>query len=93
MYLYNYEGVYFLLWRDILLLEGGASLWRVYGYYYEELYFYVRGILFAVEGYTFVCGRAHVYGGCIITKGCIFVLWVYFWLWRDILLFEGGTVF
>ena len=37
-------GIYFYL-------RGGACLWRVYGYYYEELYFYVRGILFAVEGY------------------------------------------
>ena len=81
-----YEGVYFLLWRDILLLEGGAFLWRVYGYYYEELYFYVRGILFAMEGYTFTWGGAflwRVYG--YYYEGMYFCV-------RDILLLEGGTL-
>ena len=51
-----------------------------------------------MKGYTFCCGGiyfylrgANFYGGCIITKGSIFVLWVYFLLWRDILLLGGGA--
>ena len=88
--------IYFLLWRDILLLWGGAFL-------YEGVY-----ILFVVEGYTFTLGGgdafiyegvyfylrgAHFNGGCmvIITKSCTFMLGVYFLLWRDILLIGGGA--
>ena len=44
-------GIYFLLWRDMLLLGGGAFLWRVYGYYYKGMYFCVRDILL-LEGGT-----------------------------------------
>ena len=57
-----------------------------------------RGTHLYMKGYTFCCGGiyfylrgANFYGGCIITKGSIFVLWVYFLLWRDILLLGGGA--
>ena len=77
-------------------LRRGTHLYmKGYTFTWGGVHLYMKGYTFCCGGIYFYLRGAHFYGGCmvIITKGCIFVLGIYFLLWRDMLLLGGGAFF